>query len=469
MSLRRPLFGVLLTSAVTLVGFVPAYATAATDACLNASRGDDPRLGYANNDNPSVSTAVWRRTDRLLIGTLTTRAQNKSTLRVCTVAAPRRLRASRSTIRTEGPAIRIARDARLIDAHVADPWIAWATLGPAKTILVHRRKVNAPAATTRTRTFGTTVDTVIATPTGSVVVSMTSDRKQRIVRWTPGRAPRPLTPARRISHAKGAPERLAPWSISSWEPGVIELGEASGIARLIDVDQAGTCRPLDRGAPTTLQASSTNGLRATVDNSTGWSRRVVFDGSEWTTDPLSVETTEHLKICDRAGRRVLGTTTGEREDGYVDEITSLSVAGQAVIASGDEASTGGGSGNSSSVQDTVYVVPPDTSEPVRDRPIAQLPVSTMAGAAWIEQRAVWVSDAAGVRPLPGSADDVSALRIDDGVLRAIRTTGTMVLPFDPLPSSLTAAPTNRVRDGNYGKCSPDERFYSRCAVPPLQP
>lgn len=426
---------------------------------------DDETAGRMLIGAGARSAPVWRRSSRFLLGVAQVRSGPRTTLRVCTIAAPRRQRARASTVRATGSAIKVSRGSTVIGSHVADPWIAWATQDAStKRVRVHRRRIEGPRARTSSRTFAGALAQLVTTPRGTVLANMLTKTRQHLWRWTPGRRVAPLVPARRISHARDAPDALEPSVLRAWEPGTVNLTTSTvDDAQLVDVDGRRTCRRWDTATPAV--DVRTDRLRAVIDTSPGWSHRVVFDGSTWSSEPTTVESAEHLKVCDDHGRRLFGVTTGGPEDGAEENTTEhVAIVGEATIVYGYGSNYDGGSGNSGGPSEQIYV--PSPTRGARPSHFADMTfvVATTSAAAWVDDRQLWASDLDGVHRLGPVSNDLQGLRLDGSRLTLVRPGGNETRSLSRLLPAATSVPDDRDSDAHFGICF--DRLSARCPVPP---
>lgn len=466
----RPTLPITLTLTASILALAAsspsANAATAAESCKNAAAGDDQPFDLALNfelvggQQYDTSSPSWTRTDRSLLGVALARRGSSRTLLVCTITAPRVQRTLSRSIRSEGPPIRIATGSTVVDVSVSNRWIAWATQGKARTrTVVHRRRIESSEASTVSRSFGGAVQEVVASPAGRVVVNTLTATTQHVWRWTPGTRPKRVIPQRRYFSNEKAPVQKQPLDLASWEPGTVALATENGPLDLVDVDGPRGCAPWDTKAKTTIDRR-TSELRAVVDNSSGWSRRVVLGSSGWTNNPDDVETTEHLKICDARGKRLVGVKTGFYESGgdSYKRTVSVDIVGGVVVAPSSEYLGGGGGGDSAqgSTGSTPIFV---TTGPPAAQPSGQpgAVVATHAGAAWVSNGEIWVSDAGGIRRTGIAATDGTPIRLEKSRLTVETTTGPSTFDLKPIPPARTTIATGRTVDsaGPCGRGFPD--------------
>jgi hypothetical protein len=354
---------------------------------------------------------------------------------------------------------------KVVDVSVANRWIAWATRATSRSrIVVHRRRIQRSETSIESRSFGGDVQEIVVSPAGRVVVNTLTPTTQHVWRWNPGSRPKRLIPERRYTSAEKAPESMRALALASWEPGTVALATQTGPLDLIDIDRPRGCGPWDTKAPTTI-VRRTGELRAVIDNSSGWSRRVVLGNSAWTNNPDDVETTEHVKICDARGKRLVGATTGYYESGgdSYKRTLGLEIVGGVVLTSSSEYLGGGGGGDSA--QGTTESAPVFvTTGPAAAQPSGEpgAVVATHAGAAWVANGEIWVSDADGVRTTRIAAPSGSRLRLENGSLTAETTAGTSSFDLEPIATNRTTLPVSRTVDVDAGPCG---RGFPECPAP----
>lgn len=465
----RVFAGVLAVTSVTLLaGVAPAHAASkAVSVCKEAAE-EAPEallpLNFEVGATNDPTAPVWTNRKRSLVGVVRVRSGRSLTLQVCTIAAPRVQTTPSRTLAITGNPITLPQGARIGDVQVADRWIAWATQQRSTApVLVHRRAIVGRSPRTVTRVFTGRVNGIALTPRGTVVVNQLQKGKQRIWTWRPGRSMKLLVPAWRISNDSSAPSSKREAGLSTWEPGIVDIGARDIIEdRLITVDGHRDCTPWDRGANASDQL--TDSLRVIVDTSLGWSRRVV-NNDVWTNSPESVGFNEHLKICDRNGRRLYATTSGENTYGgdVYTTVGTPNIVGDAVLFGTSSYSGGGGSGNTSSYAESVLVPGRGGTYADADGKV-RFSVSTTAAAAWATDDAIWASDATGVRRTALTTDNLRGLRLNGARLIASKTAGSQTIDLSPLPASAVAISRNRPNDANFGQCS--GQFAEPCPIPP---
>lgn len=451
-------------AALALVG--PPQAGAAPSPMALCRASETPESGILLNfevDAIDDRTApVWTNRRRSLVGVVRVPRGRSATLQVCTIAAPKRTTASVRTLAITGTPIRLPRAARIVDVQIAENWIVWATRRPSGgPVVVHRRAITGRAPRTVSRSFAADVNGTAVTPRGTVVVNQVEKRVNRVWGWRPGRSLRPLVPARTIDDSDNAPDDRSSANVSAWEPGLVDLGLANpNGARIITVDGRRGCTPWDTGK--SASDRSTDRLRVVVDTDLGWSRRVI-PADPWSSSPDDTGFIEHLKICDRSGRRLYAATTGQ--NGYSAEDSQTigvpDIVGDAVIYSAFYYNGSGGSGSSSTLTDTVLV--PRNPQVAPDSDV-RFPVATTTAAAWATDDAIWASDATGVHKTPLSIDGLRGLRLNGSRLIASKAVASQTVDLAPLPARSVALWNDRTTDADFGQCS--GQFAEACPIPP---
>ncbi|MEV4419181.1 hypothetical protein AB0L40_04300 [Patulibacter sp. NPDC049589] len=418
---------------------------------------------------PDQRTApVWTNRQRSLVGVVRVPDGRARTLQVCTIAAPKKYTASARTLAITGNPIRLPAAARIVDVQIAENWIVWATqLRAHGPVVVHRRAIAGRAPRTVSRTFASAVDGTAVTPRGTIVVNQVEKSINRVWAWRPGRSLQPLVPARKISNDADAPPSRQRFDLSTWEPGLVSLGLTGPAGdRIVTVDGRRGCTPWDSSrsitSGSTASDRSTNRLRVVVDTDLGWSRRVVSD-DPWSSSPDALGFTEHLKICDRAGRRLYAATTGQ--NGYSTEdsqtVGTPDIVGGAVIFDYFYYQGSGGSGNTTTSTDAVLVPADPNAAPGPD---VRFPVATTTAAAWATKDAIWASDATGVHRTALTTDGLRGLRLNGSRLIASKTVASQSIDLSPLPARSVALANSRTSDADFGQCS--GQFAEACAIPP---
>lgn len=454
--------GVIFLLSATSANAAPGAVSVCRTAAAEAPEAQVP-LNFEVSATTERSAPVWTNRTRSLVGVVRVRGRRSVTLQVCTIAAPRVQTTPARTLAITGNPIRLPTGARIVDVQIADHWIAWATQERSAGPVVHRRAIVGRSPRTTSRAFAGSVNGIALTPRGTVVVNQLRNGKQRIWTWRPGRSMKPLVPAWRVSNDPAAPPRKQEAGLTTWEPGIVNIG-AIGLVdeRLVTVDGRRDCAPWDTGK--NASDRRTDRLRVVIDTDLGWSRRVVSDGA-WTGAPESVGFLEHLKICDRTGRRLYAATSGENTyggDAY-ESTAAPDIVGDAVLTGTFSYQGGGGSGNTSTFSEDV-LMPRRDGALVSASGTVRFPVSTTSAAAWATDDEIWASDATGVHRTALTTDGLVGLRLTGSRLVASKRVGSQTLDLPPVPAAAVSVGQSRTTDADFGQCP--GQFAEPCPIPP---
>jgi hypothetical protein len=474
---RRP----ILFSTAALLGLASAAAWAPPVASAAAQPASSAACRSALNDTGShrvlgTGTPVWRRAARTFVGVAGHSERGRYRLRVCTAAPSEVEQASRAsdpqttrTVQAEGRTITVERDGRVREVAVADPWITWTTTRPGQQgFRIARRTIDGKRSTSRQ--FRGSPYALVVTRDGTVVLSSREGNLQRVYRWTTSGTTKPLITPRSANFANNAPGDQGPVEVSLWDPDTIELtppghnappqmNAALPSGSLVSTTKTKPCRNWGSAGEGDGTPKTTRDLVATLTDSTAWSRTSEYvAGSGW----QFVGWTSQLEICaPRTRARLLAVPAGyDTADSDSDGLTSVRIAGDAVLASGYSGGGYTGSGASGGPLEVGYVRPQSAGQSWTQ--VAGHNLATRAAAAWTQDASVWVSDAAGTRPIAALPPGFTGLRIVGGTLTIVSAVGEQRIPLAPLPADRTSAGL-RNSAANFGICT--DQFSNYCPDP----
>lgn len=326
--------------------------------------------------------------------------------------------------------IRLRRGDELARVAVADPWLTWITTRHGRQT-IHRRRIDAPHSHTRTRRIRGQATTVLVTTNGTTVLTDRSGR--RVARYFAPGGTRQLKRVTRALARGTARRRLVLW-------GTRQIAVIRGT--VTEPFDARTGRPITACDP---------GARGVPLRTTPTGTFALADGTAWA--PSSASSTIQLTLCNPSGRRLASRALYAGNDIYTAAPTVAALAGPVLLTNTWLFDRNAGSSVSVTTRHTGYVLDPGTPGGVRTIS-PTVAVSSPAGSAYIENNALYVNDADGLRRLafPGPLNKTNTRLDIRGAALLVRTPETTrTFALQPLPTGTYAAATagDPGRDGPF--------------------